>query len=178
MIDADQLARAATEDPVVLQRIAAELGAELVTGGALDRAATAELVFADEGALAQLNAIIHPWVREQSKARVRELHEIPEPPHVIVHDVPLLFENGLERQMDAVLLVKAPFSLRVERVGARSGLAAADVRKRDAAQWSQERKAALADYVIDNSGGAAELRGAVGRVWAELRMGGKKKPRT
>lgn len=177
MIDADQLARAATDDPVVLQCIAAELGAELVSAGALDRAATAELVFANEGALAKLNAIIHPWVRQQAAARVRELREVPTPPPLIVQDVPLLFESGLESHMNAVLLVTAPFALRAERVGARSGLAVAEVRKRDAAQWSQERKADLADYIIDNSGDEAALRNAVGRVWTELRRRGKKKPR-
>jgi dephospho-CoA kinase len=167
VIDADALARAATADPQVLQRIAAELGAGLVSDGVLDRAATAALVFSDPAALERLNAIIHPWVRQESARLTRELTGSGAAP-VIVHDIPLLFENGLEQGLDAVLVVTAPLELRAARVAARSGLSAAEVRERDAAQWPLERKAQLADFVIDNSGDEEALAQAVSGLWQQL----------
>lgn len=168
LIDADELARAAAADPAVLERIRAELGAELVRGGRLDRAATGALVFADPEALEKLNGIIHPWVRRRTWERVEELRRQGEPPPVIVLDVPLLFENGLEDRFDAVIAVVAPLAERVRRVAARSGLSEEEVRARDAAQWPQERKAALADFVIENAGSEEELAGRVAEVWARL----------
>lgn len=168
VIDADQLARAATEDPQVLQRIAGAVSADLVQGDSLDRAATAALVFGDPAALAQLNAIIHPWVRRESELQVQQLLDSAEPPRVIVQDIPLLFENGLEQLVDKVLVVSAPLALRATRAAARSGLTHAEVRERDAAQWPLERKTALADYVIDNSGDEAALAQAVQALWQKI----------
>jgi dephospho-CoA kinase len=168
VIDADRLARQATEDPAVLRRIAAGLGSDLVQDGVLDRSATAERVFGDAAALAKLNAIIHPWVARERSRLLRKLAAQAEAPAVIVEDIPLLFENGLEREMDATLLVTAPLELRAARVARRSGLSAGKVRERDAAQWPQERKAALATWVIDNSGGLPALERAVDTVWQEL----------
>jgi len=74
VIDADALAREATEDPEVLAAVARELGEDLLVAGhagpALDRAATAARVFGDPEALARLNAIVHPWVRRRAAAQM------------------------------------------------------------------------------------------------------------
>jgi dephospho-CoA kinase len=168
VIDADRLARAASEDPLVLQQITGIIGPQLVKDGALDRAATAALVFSDPAALEKLNAIIHPWVRRESERRVQQLLDSAEPPRVIAQDIPLLFENGLERQLDRVLVVSAPLELRAARVAERSGLTLEQVRERDAAQWPLERKVALADYVIDNSSTEGTLAQAVQLLWQKL----------
>ncbi len=168
VIDADQLAREATNDQAVLRAIAARLGSELVVDGQLDRAATAALVFADAAALTELNAVVHPWVGERREQLEEEALRSENPPAVIVHDVPLLYEAGLDDEVDVVVVVTAPLEARVERVVARSGLSAAEVRARDATQLSLEAKAARADYVIDNSGDEAALEEQVARLWAEL----------
>jgi dephospho-CoA kinase len=168
VIDADRLARAASEDPLVLQQIAGTISSQLVKDGALDRTATATLVFSDPAALEKLNAIIHPWVRRESERRVQQLLDSAEPPRVIAQDIPLLFENGLERQLDRVLVVSAPLELRAARVAGRSGLTLEQVRERDAAQWPLERKVALADYVIDNSSTEGTLAQAVQLLWQKL----------
>ena len=168
LLDADALAREATHDPTVLDTIARDLGSELVVGGRLDRAATARRVFADPAARDRLNAIVHPWVRRASAERAAALERDDPAPPVIVFDVPLLYENGLERGMDAVVVVDAPLEARVRRVQARSGLEAADIRARDAAQMPLSDKVARADFVVDNGGSPEALREQVDALWPAL----------
>ncbi len=168
VIDADVLAREATADPGVLARIAAEVGADLVVDGRLDRAATAAKVFADPAARRALEAIVHPWVRARAAAAEGAARAEVPPPAVVVHDVPLLFENGLDAGMDATVVVAAPFAVRAERLAARSGLSEAAVRARDAAQLDSAEKARRATFVIDNGGAEEDLDAAVERLWVRL----------
>lgn len=168
LIDADVLAREATDDPVVLRDLAAAFGEGVLRSGALDRDALGRLVFDDPAARRRLNAIIHPWVGQERERRVAALEAQAEPPAVIVHDIPLLFEVGLDAAMDKTVVVDAPLALRLERVMARSGLSEAEVRARDAAQLPLSEKVKRADYVIDNSREAAGLEPQVARVWGQL----------
>lgn len=167
VIDADALARQATDDPEVLARIAAELGTDLVVqsaaGATLDRAATARLVFADPDARAKLNAIVHPWVA----ARRAEM-ETGTNATIIVNDIPLLYETGLDGEFDVVVVVYAPLDARAQRVLERSNLSREEFERRDAAQMSLDEKARRADIVVDNSLGLAELETEVARLWEEL----------
>lgn len=168
VIDSDALARRASEEPEVLERIATELGPDLIREGRLDRAATADLVFGDGAARRRLEAIIHPWVRERSRQLERDLLDSASPPAAVVHDIPLLFETGMQGRFDAVVVVSAPARLRAERLAQRSGLSAADFAARDASQWPAERKRALADHVIENDGDLSSLREQVAAVWQEI----------
>jgi dephospho-CoA kinase len=168
VIDADALARRATEDPEVLERIAAALGDDLVVEGRLDRARTAERVFADERARRALEAIVHPAVRRAVEERVRDLRQRADPPPLVVHDVPLLFENDMENRFDATAVVVAPLHVRIERVVDRGGITAEDARQRDAAQLPQEEKARQATYVIDNAGSPDALDAQLDRLWRDL----------
>ena len=115
-----------------------------------------------------LEAIVHPEVRKASEARVRQLRERDDPPPLVVHDVPLLFENGMEDRFDATAVVVAPLRLRVDRVVERSGISAEDVRRRDAAQMPQAAKARRATYVIDNGGTRDALEPQLDRIWRDL----------
>lgn len=168
VIDADALARAATADPVVLQEVAATFGQDLVTDGELDRARLGAVVFADPEARAKLNAVIHPWVRREREAKVAALSARTPPPAVIVHDVPLLFEVGLDAEMDKTIVVDAPLTLRLARAAARSGLTSDEVRTRDAAQLPLAEKVRRADFVIDNSKTLGDVAREVEAVWREL----------
>lgn len=168
VIDADALARRVTGDPAVLERIADALGADLVVDGRLDRARTAERVFADAEARGRLEAIVHPAVRRASAERVRELRQRTDPPELVVHDVPLLFENGLEDRFDATAVVVAPLRVRLMRVAERGGITVEDARRRDAAQMPQEEKARRATYVIDNGGPREALEAQLDRIWRDL----------
>lgn len=168
LIDSDVLAREASQDPEVLAAISARIAPNLVRAGRLDRQATAALVFDDPEALQRLNDIIHPWVRRESARRVESLLSRDEPPAVILLDIPLLFENGLESGLDGVVVVDAPLDLRIERVKRRSGLSEADLRARDKAQMPLAAKVARADYVIDNSRDLAALEAQVAALWQKL----------
>lgn len=165
VLDADEQAREVTRDPAVLAEIGAAFPG-VVRGGVLDRAALAAVAFGDPTRLARLNAITHPRVRarmlalEEAAAARREAWT--------VQDVPLLFEGGLEAQMDAVLLVDAPLEVRVERVTARSGLSAEEVRARDARQMSAAEKRGRATLVLDNTGDLAALEAQVDAALARL----------
>ncbi|MEX2543133.1 MAG: dephospho-CoA kinase [Trueperaceae bacterium] len=168
VIDSDALARQASEDPTVLQLISAEFGERMVTDGRLDRSVMAQLVFADAEARRRLEGIIHPWVRARSRSLQRRLIESPEPPPVIVHDIPLLFENGLDRSFDSVIVVRAPTETRIARSLASGRLSESDFRARDQAQWPAERKAAAADHLLDNSGDLASLKAQVAELWPKI----------
>ncbi len=171
VIDADALAREATEDPGVLREIAALFGQDLVTDGKLDRARLAAVVFADPKARTKLNTVIHPWVERRREAEVGVLEARLPAPAVILHDVPLLFEVGLDAEMAKTIVVDAPLTLRVARAAARSGLSPDEVRARDAAQLPLADKARRADFVIDNSRTPADLEPQVEAVWRALTGG-------
>lgn len=168
VIDADALARRATEDPAVLARIERELGPGLLADGRLDRAATAQRVFVDDDARARLEAIVHPWVRAAAAAAEAAARAADDPPPLIVHDVPLLFENGLDAGMDATVVVTAPLATRVRRLAARSGWDEKAVRARDAAQLPDAEKVRRATFVVDNAGDEAALDDAVAALWPRL----------
>jgi dephospho-CoA kinase len=168
LIDADTLARAATNDTEILEQIQEKLGSNLVVDGKLDRAKTAELVFNNPDARKILNSIIHPWVRQKSDERIKELESSPSSPPVILQDIPLLYENGLEKNLDAVIVVYAPLEVRLTRVKERSNLSEEDFYARDAAQMKLEEKVNRADYVIDNSGGLDDLQNQVEQRWNSL----------
>ena len=168
VIDADVLAKQATADPEVLACIADMLGEHLVQDGQLDRQATAALVFDNPDARARLNSIIHPWVAGARDARETSLQQAKNPPPVIVHDIPLLFETGQQDDFDVLVVVTAPLEQRIARVHARSQLAEDDIRARDAAQMPLADKAARADVVIDNSRDLPALNQQVDDVWNTL----------
>jgi dephospho-CoA kinase len=84
-----------------------------------------------------------------------------------VQDVPLLVENNLAAGYDAVIVVEAPLSLRLQRLAGR-GMDSETARARIAAQATDEQRRAVADIVLDNSGSLAELTARVDAVWARL----------
>ncbi|BDP41256.1 dephospho-CoA kinase [Deinococcus aetherius] len=165
VLDADEQARLVTLEPEVLAEIEAAFPG-VVREGVLDRAALAGLVFGDPERLTRLNAIVHPRVRTRMVALEEAAAARGEA--WVVQDVPLLFEGGLERQMDGVLVVDAPLETRVARVVARSGLTREEVLARDARQMPGEEKRRRATAVLDNGGSPealeAQLDAALGRL--------------
>ncbi|MEX2502507.1 MAG: dephospho-CoA kinase [Trueperaceae bacterium] len=169
VVDADALAAAALRQGDVKAEIAATFGTDVLDGsGAIDRAVLAARVFDDAQARERLEAIVHPRVARSREVEDRRLAQADPPPPMIVHDVPLLFETGMDRQMDAVVVVDAPRPLRLHRLAARSGWGEAEIARREAAQWSGARKRAGADLVIDNDASEAILRERVREVWVRL----------
>ncbi|WP_171167722.1 dephospho-CoA kinase [Streptomyces sp. I05A-00742] len=166
IIDSDRIAREVVEPGTAgLAAVVAEFGPDvLAPDGSLDRARLGSVVFADAGRLAALNAIVHPLVR----ARSAELEAAAAPGAVVVHDVPLLVENGLAPLYDVVVVVDATEETRVDRLVRLRGMAPEEARARMAAQATREQRLAAADVVIANDGPVAELEARVDEVWAWL----------
>jgi dephospho-CoA kinase len=164
VVDADRLAReVVAPGSDGLRAIAAQWPDVVDASGALVRARLAAIVFADDAARAQLNAIVHPAVRALGAQREREA-----PDGLVVHVVPLLFETDFWRMCDATVLVSAPLALRVDRVIARDGVTAADVERRIAAQIDPAVARERATFVIENDGDLAVLRERMRPVYDAL----------
>jgi dephospho-CoA kinase len=166
LVDADVLAREVVAPGTPgLDAVVEEFGPEVLReDGTLDRPRLGALVFADEDARARLNAIVHPRVG----TRAAELIADAPPGAVVVHDVPLLVENGLEDAYDVVVVVDADEDSQVARLVRDRGMSEDDARARLAAQASRERRRAVADVVVDNSGSWDGLEAQVRALWASL----------
>jgi dephospho-CoA kinase len=164
IVDADRIAREVVEAGTPgLAAVVAEFGEQvLAADGSLDRPTLAAVVFADPGARARLDDVVHPLVR----VRAAELVAAAPPDAVVVQDVPLLVETGQAASYDLVLVVRADVEERVRRLVGR-GLTAEDARARIASQATDEQRAAVADVVISNDGGRDDLAAQVDRFWAE-----------
>lgn len=133
--------------------------------GGIDRRRLAAVVFADADARARLEAIVHPLVREETRRRIAQAA----PDAIVVNAVPLLVETGLAGEFDAVVVVRAPVEVRLRRLLDSRAMTRTDALARIAAQASDEERAAVATWVIDNDGTPAELRGQVAEVWTQIR---------
>src|SRR6266852_8539537 len=169
VIDADALAREAqAPGSAVLAAIARRFGGDVVSqDGTLDRAGLRAKVIGDDGALAALNAIVHPAVQQRRLELQRAAGERGDA--IVVNDIPLLFEVLDPAQFDAVVLIDAPVTLRRTRLRALRGLTNEDADRMIAAQMPAERKRPQSQYVIDNDGTISDLEKQAKRVFAELR---------
>ncbi|MEU2787077.1 MULTISPECIES: dephospho-CoA kinase [unclassified Streptomyces] len=166
LIDADRIARevVAPGTPGLAAVVEAFGEDVLAADGSLDRPKLGSIVFADPERLAVLNSVVHPLVG----ARSRELEEAAAADAVVVHDVPLLTENGLAPLYDLVIVVDAGPATQLDRLIRLRGMTEEDARARMAAQATREQRRAIADIVIDNDVPLEELRRRVKDVWEEL----------
>jgi dephospho-CoA kinase len=170
LIDADVAAREVVEPGTPgLGQITAVFGpGVLLPDGRLDRPRLGQLVFADDDLLAKLNAIVHPLVAERTHQLEQQAAATVGPAGIVVHDVPLLAENQLQRNYDTVIVVDAPDEIRLQRLTEDRGLTPQHARERMAAQASRDQRLAIADIVVDNSGTLADLDRQVAGVWSVL----------
>ncbi|WKX08262.1 dephospho-CoA kinase [Streptomyces sp. NL15-2K] len=166
LIDADRIAREVVAPGTPgLAAVVEAFGEEILAAdGSLDRPKLGSIVFADPEELARLNAIVHPLVG----ARSRELETAAAEDAVVVHDVPLLAENGLAPLYDVVVVVDANPETQLDRLVRLRGMTEADARARMAAQATREKRLEIADIVIDNDVPLEELQRRVRDVWADL----------
>jgi dephospho-CoA kinase len=152
VVDADELAREAVHPGSEgLRKIVERFGSRVLGAqGELDRKAVAELVFGDEIARHDLNAIVHPRVRELAQQRFAELARQGEA--LACYEVPLLVEVGLADVLRPLVVVTAPEAAQIARTMARDAADEVAVQRRIRAQLPVAEKAKLADFVIDNSG--------------------------
>jgi dephospho-CoA kinase len=169
IIDADQLAREVVEpNQTAWREIVSWLGdSVLLPDQNLDRAKIAELVFGDPQKLKILNAIIHPRVGIRILELTREIEQA-NPGAVIVYDIPLLIEAGMQEMVDLILLVYAPRELQLKRLIERDKLTQGEAELRLVAQMPIDEKKRFAHRIIDNSGSLAETEKQVERFWSDL----------
>lgn len=150
-----------------LRRLVEEFGPTILQpSGELDRRALARLVFADAGARKQVEAILHPLVRERMSAEAEAAFKRGAP--AVVEDIPLLFESRDASGFDATVLVYAPPEVQRQRLVELRGMTPADAEARIAAQLPMAEKRGRATYVIDNTGSLEDLEAEVDRVWAQV----------
>jgi dephospho-CoA kinase len=165
VVDADQVAReVVVPGSPGLAAVVAEFGdGVLLPDGSLDRPGLGRIVFGDAEARARLNGILHPRIA----ARSAELMAAAPADGIVVHDMPLIVENGLAARYHLVVVVDAPESVRAERLVRDRGSSVEDAWQRIRAQATDEQRRAVADVLLDNSGDLDPVLAATTALWQE-----------
>jgi dephospho-CoA kinase len=166
VVDADAITRELQQPgaPVFVAMVE-RFGPDIVAAdGTLDRAGVAGLVFTDDQALADLNAIVHPAVGAEIARRMLEASNTDQ---IVILDVPLLVETGRD-DMLGMIVVDCPVDTAVARLVEHRGFDEADARARVARQATREARLAKADLVIDNAGGIDALEPQIEACWQWL----------
>jgi dephospho-CoA kinase len=169
IIDADLLARevVAPGQPA-FAAVVDHFGSGILKNDAtIDRDRLAAEVFADPKQKAVLERIIHPAVAEAMAARLAQI-KATAPESIVVLDVPLLFEAGMDAGLDLVVMVDAPDAVQLHRLMKRNNLSRTEALARIGAQMPMAEKRRRADVVIDNSGSLASTRTQVEALWQRL----------
>ena len=167
VVDADEASHAVYEPGTSgFEEVVREFGQQIVRDGRVDRVRLGRIVFEDADARRRLNAIVHPRVREWMAERTAEAAEGGA--EIVIQDVPLLYENGLEDLFSSVVLVYVPAEVQVKRLVEGRGLAEQRARAVIAAQLPIEEKRRRAHHVIDNGGTPEETRKQVEEFWAQM----------
>ncbi len=168
IIDADVLAREAIAPGTAgFNQIVARWGDRVLgADGAIDRAALRKLVFADRSQLNDLNAIVHPTVATLKNTKLAEARRRGD--RVVIYAVPLLFEVNMANEFDAIVLVDAPTSVRLERLTRRRKLDPTEAINMIRSQMPAELKRAQSDFIVENGGSLKELAEQTEALWKDL----------
>lgn len=168
VVSADELSRVVvTPGSEGLVAVVAAFGdGVLAANGELDRRKLGAAVFKDPSLRVKLEGILHPRIRDCFQDVLAALEATGH--SMVVYEVPLLFENNLDKQMKAVILVSAPDEQRIARVMARDKLTVDEVRARMAAQMDDKARRARSQYVLENDGDLERLRGQVDQLIGKL----------
>jgi dephospho-CoA kinase len=172
LIDLDGIAREVVNPgQPSLFRIAERFGqAVLQEDGSLNRKKLGDIVFADPSERKALEQIIHPAIRAIMKERMA-YYETNAPHKLIVVDVPLLYESGLESYFEQIMVVYVPRNTQLQRLMERNKLTVEEAEKRLSAQMDIEEKKTRADILIDNSNSIALTEQQIDRFWQEKGLG-------
>ncbi|HLV61198.1 MAG TPA: dephospho-CoA kinase [Fredinandcohnia sp.] len=166
IVDADLLAREAVAPGSSALAQIADRWPQVVRNGVLDRKALGAIVFSSEEERRALEAILHPWIREEALRRMDDW--LARGAERVIYDAPLLFETGADAHVDAVILVAAPEEAQRERLMRRDGLDAAQAEARIAAQMPLAEKRRRATFVIENDGDLESLHRKVDALWERI----------
>lgn len=167
IIDADKIAREVTESKEIIEKIIDVFGIEYVVNGKLDRKKLRNRVFNDKEELKKLNEITHPIIIE----RIKEEIEKNRKNELVVADIPLLYETGLNEFVDKSIVIHVPFEIQLERIMERDGVDYSSAQSAIRAQMSVLDKIKRADYVIENGGTKKELGEKIFEFIVKLKEG-------
>jgi dephospho-CoA kinase len=158
VVDADSIAHEGLRSGTsTYQAIVDKLGIKILTSdGEIDRRKLGQLIFADNSQRAWLEGLLHPMVQSRVKEIRTELESSGET--LAFYEVPLLFEKGLEKQFDQIMVIWAPESIQIPRLMSRNGWTAEEVAQRSKLLLPMAEKIKRADFSIENSGTIAELQ--------------------
>ena len=165
VIDADDISRRLTEPGGEALNAIREAFGDFVffPNGTLNRATLASIVFANEEARAGLNAAMHPLIKERLEGEIETCRKMGA--LIVVLDVPLLFEAGLEGMAETIVCATSPEETQIERLKSRSGLGREQAVARMRSQWPLEEKAKRSHVVIDTDRPQDELRLEVQKLY-------------
>jgi dephospho-CoA kinase len=171
IIDADEIAHKLTaKDMPVLDELVKSFGADILfPAGDLNRKKLADIIFSDEKAKFKIEKILHAHII----SRINEIVFQNIKKHNIVINAPLLFEVGLDKICDKIVVVWVSHNIQVERLLLRDKLSVDQVKKRISSQMPMEKKIELADFVIDNSGSKEDLKKELKDLYELLTSGVK-----
>ncbi len=166
LVDADLIAREVVlPGSPVLSQVASRFGqAVLLEDGSLHRKKLGEIIFGDEQAKKDLEAILHPPIREVMWERMNR-YDQEHPEGLVVVDIPLMYESGLDDRFKEIMVVYIPRELQVQRLILRDGITQEQAESRLKAQMPIEEKKQRADIVIDNSGTLEQTEAQINQFW-------------
>ena len=174
IVDADAISRALTADGgAALPEIRKAFGDGVFSGASLDRAMLGQLVFADAQKREMLNAILHPMILTEIR---RQLDQLDAPGRIVVGDIPLLYECGMENMFDTVWVVRADRETQIQRLFERDGLNREQAEHRINSQMPLDEKIRRADAVIDTSGTIEQTQKQVDVLLAALKPARRRRP--
>jgi dephospho-CoA kinase len=171
VIDSDSIAREVVEPGATgWQSVVAKFGQDILApDSTIDRAKLGRIIFSDRERRNTLNAILHPLIINTVRERVAALgRQYPEA--LVVTDIPLLIECGLQHEFDAVIVVWSPVELQRKRLMERDGLSAAEAQQRIDAQMALNEKQAHATYVIKNDGSEKQTEEQVKKIFLTIKQ--------
>lgn len=166
LIDADVIAREVMEPGhPVLSAVQKRFGAAVINeDGTLNRKKLGEIVFSDPEERKALNDITHPAIRAEMRKRMAD-YDAAQPERLVVVDIPLLYESGLETLFEQVMVVYVPREIQLSRLMQRDDLTLEQAEARIRAQMDIERKKERADILIDNSLGMDKTESQIEDFW-------------
>jgi len=170
VIDADALAREVVQPgkPAWREIVKAFGKTVLNPDRTLNRPALGTKVFGHPAKLRQLEHMIHPRVAREQRRLTRQAAR-KDPNAVVIYDVPLLFEAGIDERVDTTIVVTADRETQIARLKKRNGLSRAEALRRINSQMPLAQKRRLANYVLNGTLSLPELREQVGSLLRLLR---------
>ena len=161
VLRSDDIAKqVSNSDPRIRSKLITLLGSDAyLPDGSLNRSWIASMIFRDGKLRQKVESIVHPIVEEERNRRIAELAN--QGNVLVIIESALIYEVGLDKQLDAVLLIDAKEELRIKRTCARIGLSEKEVHSRMKAQFDIMKKLKRADYSIQNNGSLEDLESKV-----------------